>query len=271
MSNGATANQLGGLIWIFSIVTVALVANWKFFQSRSVKKNAGGTQEKKSKEEKNSATTINETGAEKMSKRRAKKKPKKKKNGTASIVEEMNMNKALERNKAKNGFDKRHITNEKNEQKCKPSSQKTVLRSSETSWKEPISFSPIGYVSSIYRLCVGTPRQGLLAPSARGILRFDSFRINPDCLQSLEEFSHVWVLFAFHLNTNSNAVLKAQGSGSYRFPSKVCPPALGGKTVGLFATRTPHRPNPVGISLCQIEKVDSSAGFCVYVSAIDLV
>lgn len=51
---------------------------------------------------------------------------------------------------------------------------------------------------------------------------------------------------------------------------KVSPPALGGKRVGVFATRTPHRPNPIGFSLCKIERIDQK-NFCVHISGLDLV
>ena len=98
---------------------------------------------------------------------------------------------------------------------------------------------PIGKISSVYRLCVGTPRQGLLAPNSRGWIKLDRKRLAPDSLDQLHLYSHVWIVFVFHLNTNSqivNAAMKSsspmsvtskigkkkKGKGGHRlFPSKV--------------------------------------------------
>ena len=136
--------------------------------------------------------------------------------------------------------------------------------------KNAVSTVPIGKIESVYRLCVGTPRQGMLAPSSRGRVVLDTTRIRPDSLDALEQYSHLWIVFIFHLNTNKDAVKKAESSGYETFPSKVRPPALGGKRVGVFATRTPHRPAPIGFSLCKIDSIDKK-NFCVHVSGLDLV
>mmetsp|Transcript_6085 Transcript_6085/g.8860 ORF Transcript_6085/g.8860 Transcript_6085/m.8860 type:complete len:307 (-) Transcript_6085:121-1041(-) len=111
---------------------------------------------------------------------------------------------------------------------------------------------------------------GMLAPHSRGRITIDPTRIRPDSLDSLEQYSHIWVVFIFHLNTNTKVVQKAAAAGYQTFPSKVSPPALGGKKVGVFATRTPHRPNPIGFSLCKIDRVDQKQ-FCIHVSGLDLV
>ena len=59
----------------------------------------------------------------------------------------------------------------------------------------------------------------------------------------LDGFSHVWVLFVFH--DNGNRAVKAL----------VHPPRLDGDRMGVFATRSPHRPNPIGLSLCKVRPV----------------
>jgi len=129
---------------------------------------------------------------------------------------------------------------------------------------------PIGTIRTVFKLCVGTPRQGLLAPNSRGIISIDSTVLAPDCILGLEEFSHLWIVFHFHLNTNTQTVLTSSHK-KHMFPSKVSPPALGGKKkVGIFTTRTPHRLNPIGFSLCKIDKVDIPNNR-LYVSGIDLV
>ena len=157
-----------------------------------------------------------------------------------------------------------------------------------------LTISPIGQVSSIYRLCVGTPRQGMLAKHSRGIITFDETQISIDSILELENYSHVYVVFIFHLNSNmkmknnrneeeegdtkkkkngSNNMfdgnnmfnIKEANSSSYssssnnnnkrQFKGKISPPSLGGKKVGVFSTRTPHRPNNIGFSLCKLDKV----------------
>jgi tRNA-Thr(GGU) m(6)t(6)A37 methyltransferase TsaA len=108
-----------------------------------------------------------------------------------------------------------------------------------------LAVQPIGVVRSIYRLCVGTPRQGLLAPHARGRIELAS-TLTSDVVDGLENYSHVWVVFVFHLNTKSK-----RGT-----PSKIAPPALGGKKIGTLATRSPHRFNPIGITLAKLVRIE---------------
>ena len=76
-------------------------------------------------------------------------------------------------------------------------------------------------------------------------------------LEGLHEFSHVWLLFLFDQN--------APGSTP---KAKVYPPRLGGTPTGLFATRSPHRPNPIGLTLCRLDRVDGSK---LSLSGVDLV
>ena len=154
-----------------------------------------------------------------------------------------------------------------------------------------INFIPIGKISSCYRLCVGTPRQGLLAPNCRGRIELSPALLSADSILGLDGYSHVWVVFVFHLNTNSKIVKKsteaataaigdnANGKnkkkkakgGSRLFPAKISPPALGGKKVGLFSTRTPHRPNPIGLTLCKIDSISRGKDPYINVSGLDLV
>ncbi|CAN0488170.1 unnamed protein product, partial [Ectocarpus sp. 8 AP-2014] len=101
----------------------------------------------------------------------------------------------------------------------------------------------------------GTPRQGQFAPSTRALLVFDKGSVSPVSLDGVEEFSHVWVFWAFHLNTNQKDARAHAGmrldSRGHTFPAKVSPPFLK-RRVGVFSTRTPHRPNPLGVSLCKV-------------------
>lgn len=151
---------------------------------------------------------------------------------------------------------------------------------------ETITIQPIGHVSSVYRLCVGTPRQGLLAPNSRGRIDLYPSRISSDSVMDLDKFSHLWVVFIFHLNSNTKTVERSkqkEENGDIikrQFPSKIAPPALGGKRVGIFATRSPHRPNPVGFTLCKIDEIvipkkkrpqTREEPYHIYISGIDLV
>jgi tRNA (adenine37-N6)-methyltransferase len=115
----------------------------------------------------------------------------------------------------------------------------------------------IGYLNSCYTERNGTPRQGLLAPSSRATLQV--LLPSPNAHQALEGlalFSHVWLLFEFHLNTNS--VVRP----------KIHPPRLHGSAQGLYATRTPHRPAPIGLSCAKIESIHHDT---ITLSCIDLV
>ena len=111
-----------------------------------------------------------------------------------------------------------------------------------------MTVQPIGVVRSIYRLCVGTPRQGLLAPHARGKIELTlPVDAAMDSVKELEKFSHIWILFVFHLNTLSK---------NKKVSPKIAPPALGGTKVGVLATRSPHRFNPIGITLARLGRVE---------------
>ena len=114
----------------------------------------------------------------------------------------------------------------------------------------PFVMEEIGTVRSAFPHRAGTPRQGTLAPHARSCLELHKTKIQADALDKLDGFSHVWVIFRFHINvdpTKKRARELAAGSKVRTFSSKVKPPRAGYK-VGVFSTRSPHRPNPVGAS-----------------------
>ncbi len=95
-------------------------------------------------------------------------------------------------------------------------------------------------------------RQGCLAPNSRGEVRFTPHKNYEQALEDLQSFTHAWLIYRFHRNTH--------------WKPKVMPPR-GGKKRGVFATRSPHRPNNIGLSLVKIESVD---GLKVEVSGHDL-
>jgi tRNA (Thr-GGU) A37 N-methylase len=71
----------------------------------------------------------------------------------------------------------------------------------------------------------------------------------------MDEYTHVWVIYVFHANTNAG---DTRNGGAVK--AKVRVPRLDGKTVGALATRTPHRPLPIGLSLGRVVSVDARAG-----------
>ena len=111
-------------------------------------------------------------------------------------------------------------------------------------------FAPIGRLESCYAERRGTPRQGQLAPAARARLKLDASVVTPAAaLEGLAAFSHVWLLYEFHQNTN------AAKTPQRMVRAKVHPPGLDGGRCGLFATRTPHRPCPIGLSVARLLEV----------------
>lgn len=118
----------------------------------------------------------------------------------------------------------------------------------------------IGTITSPYTKRMGTPRQGALVPSSRGFVLISKKTIHMEALTGLEDYSHAWIIFGFHANTD----LPSSGK------SKVKPPRGGGIKVGMLATRSPHRPNPIGLSLVRIDRLDMEQGR-LYISALDLV
>lgn len=108
----------------------------------------------------------------------------------------------------------------------------------------------------------GVPRQSGLVPQLRGTIVFEPTYRNPDALRGLEGFSHLWLIFQFH-----RAVRES-------WSPTVRPPRLGGnRRMGVFATRSPFRPNNLGLSCVKLEgvRLDEQLGPVIEVSGADLV
>jgi len=143
--------------------------------------------------------------------------------------------------------------------------QRSVSQSGES--KEG-NLAPIGYIECCFRERNGTPRQGTLVPNGRGILRLRLPLMDAShTLEGLDQYSHIWIIFIFHENTNVLRGLRKDRVSSV-VKAKVKPPRLDGRKVGLFSTRTPHRPNPIGLSIAKVDKIE---GPVVYLSGIDLI
>ncbi|EGC31267.1 hypothetical protein DICPUDRAFT_82827 [Dictyostelium purpureum] len=133
--------------------------------------------------------------------------------------------------------------------------------------ERPPDYPPIGFLESCFRERNGTPRQGLIVTKGKAKLRLKT-SVNPSySLEGLEQYSHCWLIFIFHENTNTLRQVRADRPAN-GVKAKVAPPRLDGIKVGLFSTRTPHRPNPIGLSVAKIDKV---VGDTIYLSGIDLI
>lgn len=125
--------------------------------------------------------------------------------------------------------------------------------------KDALLIEPIAYIRNGYKEKFGVPRQSGLAPSVKSVIEFcDGFR-DENCVRDIEQYSHLWLIWGFSKN-------EKQWSPTVR------PPRLGGnKRVGVFATRSPFRPNPVGLSCVKLERIeDSKNGKILVVSGGDL-
>ena len=122
--------------------------------------------------------------------------------------------------------------------------------------EKSFSVRSIGQVESCYPDKFGTPRQPGLVPASEAFIRINS-EFQPEIsLQGLSEFSHLWLMFWFHENQNS------------KFHAKVHPPRLRGESRGVFATRSPHRPNPIGLSLVELVKIETDG---IWVRGVDVI
>lgn len=119
----------------------------------------------------------------------------------------------------------------------------------------------IATMHSAFPAKFGIPRQSGLVETLRSTIVFQPEYRNPDALRGLEGFSHLWVVWVF-----SQAVRNT-------WSPTVRPPRLGGNTrMGVFATRSPFRPNPMGLSCVKLEKVElsTSEGPVLWVAGADL-
>lgn len=117
----------------------------------------------------------------------------------------------------------------------------------------------IGTIESCYPDKFGIPRQPGLAPGATAILRLKAPFDHPDCVRGLEQFSHLWISFIFHQSPE-------------RWTPLIRPPRLGGNTrIGVFASRSTHRPNRLGLSLVELAGIEYTPTPALILRGHDLV
>ena len=114
-----------------------------------------------------------------------------------------------------------------------------------------IEYKPIGLIHSPFKECKGTPIQGVSAVDAEGIVEvFPEYTAG---LKDLDGFSHIILIYHFHLSGKCSLRVK---------------PYLDNRLRGLFATRAPSRPNPIGLTIVQLIKI---TGGKLYIHQLDVV
>ncbi|XP_008808350.2 uncharacterized protein LOC103720435 [Phoenix dactylifera] len=139
-----------------------------------------------------------------------------------------------------------------------------LKQASSSSFSYPMA--PIGTVQSCFSTRNGTPRQPPLVPLARACLVFDPSRVPPEALEGLADYSHCWILYVFHLNTDLDRLWNEPSRS--KFKAKVRVPRLKGGKMGILSTRSPHRPCPIGLTVAKVEALD---GHAILLSGVDLV
>ncbi len=122
---------------------------------------------------------------------------------------------------------------------------------------------PIAYIHTQFPEKFGVPRQSGLARNLQGTVIFEKEFRNPDALRGLEGFSHLWLIWEFSANRRA--------AGEWQ--PTVRPPRMGGNAhMGVFATRSPFRPNPLGLSCVRLTSVeiDTPDGPVIHVTGADL-
>ena len=126
-----------------------------------------------------------------------------------------------------------------------------------------MNITPIATIHTEFPEKFGIPRQSGLAANLQARIVFEPMYRNPDALRGLEGFSHIWLIWEFSANRPS--------AGQWQ--PTVRPPRLGGNGhMGVFATRSPFRPNPLGLSCVEIERIELEGkdGPAIYVRGADL-
>ena len=121
--------------------------------------------------------------------------------------------------------------------------------------------SPVAILRTCYPEKFGVPRQSGLVPEAWGVIEFEPAFRRPEAVRGIEAFSHLWLITQFHLidEDESAKVLTVR------------PPRLGGnERRGVYATRSPFRPNRLGLSVVRLERVEAEVPR-LFVSGVDLV
>ena len=127
--------------------------------------------------------------------------------------------------------------------------------------KTDYTIRPIAYIYNDFPNKVGIPRQRGLINSLKSMIIFEPEYRFPEALRGLEDYTHIWLIWGFSENMRSG------------WTPTVRPPRLGGNTrMGVFATRSPFRPNTLGLSSVRLEKIEftSEYGPILHIAGADL-
>ncbi len=119
----------------------------------------------------------------------------------------------------------------------------------------------IAHIKTDFKTKFGLPRQSGLLSEIGGVIEFEKEYRQQAAFRGLEDFSHIWILWEFSEAKKDN------------WSPTVRPPMLGGNTkMGVFATRSPFRPNSIGISAVKLQKIEfnKDKGPLLYVSGVDM-
>jgi len=123
------------------------------------------------------------------------------------------------------------------------------------------SFRPIGRFYGVFKEKFGTPRQAMMIKEARGVLILNKDHQFAQALSLLETFSHLWLIYVFDRDLDK------------AWHPMIMPPRIGKPNrVGVFASRSPHRPNPIGMSVARIDSITEleKHQFAIHLSGADL-
>lgn len=126
---------------------------------------------------------------------------------------------------------------------------------------DTLTLTPIAHIHTAFPEKFGIPRQSGLVSSLQASITFEGECKNPDCIRDLQSFSHLWLIWGFSAHKKSG------------WSPTVRPPRLGGNVhTGVFASRSPFRPNPLGLSSVRLDRVDlqDPRGPVLYISGADL-
>ncbi len=125
----------------------------------------------------------------------------------------------------------------------------------------------IAHVHTDFPEKFGLPRQSGVVPSLSGVVVFEKEYAVVEAVRGLEEYSHLWILWGF-----SSGFASADEETPRTWSPTVRPPRLGGnRRMGVFATRSPNRPNPIGLSCVKLDSIHTENGQVVlHISGIDM-
>lgn len=139
---------------------------------------------------------------------------------------------------------------------------------------------PIAHIRTDLPQKFGIPRNSFLAPHLQGRIVFESEFALPQAVEGLEEFSHLWLLWEFEngvpggtaADVARDTSMVSKSGSTAKWSPTVRPPRLGGSArKGVFATRSPFRPNPIGLSCVKLDHVElTDLGPVIHVFAADL-